>query len=421
MKKRIAMISEHASPLAILGGTDSGGQNVYVGQVARHLAMSGHEVDVFTRRDNPLLPETVMWQGVRVVHVPAGPAAPVPKEEMFPLMDSFTSWVSDFIRENGPYDMAHANFWMSAWAAVRLRRELELPFAVTFHALGKVRRMHQKNADRFPDERFEAETVAIREADRIIAECPQDREDLLLLYGADPEKIRMVPCGVDPSEFWPMDKRQARKLLGIPQDERVLLQLGRLVPRKGVDNAVRGFAAWVRRAFLPARLVIVGGESEQPDPAFTPEIGRLLHIAGEEGVRGQVFFMGRQERSRLRIFYSAADVFISTPWYEPFGITPLEAMACGVPVIGSEVGGIKYTVIDGQTGYLVPPNDPEALAGKLETLFESDEVQRRFSRAALERASLHTWRRASRRLDKVFDELVPEQEVGGIFRRRQIA
>src|SRR5262249_43770044 len=152
---------------------------------------------------------------------------------------------------------------------------------------------------------------------------------------------------------------------GLHPDEPLILQLGRMVRRKGVENVIRGFACLLRRHGISARLLIVGGETSEPDPAATPEIGRLMSVAREEGVEGLVLFVGRRDREMLKYYYSAADVFVTTPWYEPFGITPVEAMACGTPVVGANVGGIKFTVRDGEAGYLVPPEDPEALAERL--------------------------------------------------------
>src|SRR5256885_1167742 len=290
MTRRIALISEHASPLGLLGGVDSGGQNVYVGQVARNLAAIGYDVDLFTRRDSDLLPEVADWvNGVRIVHVRAGPASAVPKEHLLGLMPTFTSQVLRFAsRQQRRYDIVHANFFMSAMTGAEMKAQLGIPFVVTFHALGRVRRAHQGAADQFSDERFAIEDRCVAEADHIIAECPQDEEDLVNLYNADPARVSIIPGGVDTGELWPVAKRLARVSLGFPPDERMVLHLGRMVPRKGVDNVIRGFAKLVHHHGIPARLVIVGGETDEPDPDRTPEIGRLQEIAAAEGVAGSV-------------------------------------------------------------------------------------------------------------------------------------
>ncbi|HEX7021292.1 MAG TPA: glycosyltransferase, partial [Trueperaceae bacterium] len=281
--KRIAMISEHASPLAALGGADSGGQNVYVAHLAKELARLGYCVDVFTRRDDATLPKVVTWrQGVRVVHVRAGPAEPIPKEELLPHMTEFTDRILAFMgRQAHGYDLAHANFFMSGLVAADLKVLLGLPFVVTFHALGRIRRHFQGAADHFPDVRFAIEERVSFEADRVIAECPQDEDDLVCLYGADRHKIVTIPCGFDPTELWPHDRSEARAELNLPVEEPVVLQLGRMVPRKGVDNVIRGLARLERDHGLKATLLVVGGDSEVPDPTITPEIGRLQQVAAE--------------------------------------------------------------------------------------------------------------------------------------------
>jgi glycosyltransferase involved in cell wall biosynthesis len=409
MKLRIALISDHASPLAALGGTDCGGQNVYVSQIARALASHGHEVDVFTRRDDSALPMVVnACDGVRVIHVPAGPAATVRKEEMLPHMAEFSAFTTGWCAcDDRGYDIAHANFWMSGMVALELKERLDIPFVITFHALGRVRRLHQGAADGFPEERFEIEERIVDCADRVIAECPQDEQDLITLYEADPHRISMIPCGVDLNSFRPVPRRKARSIVGLPQREHVVLQLGRLVPRKGIDNVIRGIARLRDRHDVRATLIIVGGDSDAPDPVRTPDIARLMTLAEREGVTEQVRFVGRRGRDSLRFYYSAADVFVTTPWYEPFGLTPLESMACGTPVIGSDVGGIRYTVCDGKTGYLVPPNDPDALAGRLARVLTDPRHRLALASEGLRRAREHfSWPGIACSVESLYQEVL---------------
>ena len=404
---KIALISDPASPLAAAGGVDSGGQNVYVAQVARHLAARGWQVDVFTRRDNPRHAEIVPWAPrVRVIHVPAGPAEFVRKEELLPVMERFGEWVCEFIRCNGRYDVAHANFFMSGLIATRMKQEFGTPFVITFHALGRVRRLHQREADEFPDERLQIEERLIAEADAIIAECPQDQADLQTLYRADPDKVSIIPCGFDAAEFWPITRRFARRALGFRADEYIALNIGRMVPRKGLDNAIRAVAHLAQRHGIESRLLVVGGNSDLPCPVLTPEIGRLQRIAEEEGVGDKIVFLGRRSRELLKLYYSAADVFVTTPWYEPFGITPLESMACGTPVVGADVGGIKYSVQDGVTGYLVPPRDSEALAERLAALYLNPEQRAQFARNGIRRVNgCFTWRKVTQSIAALYQSL----------------
>ena len=406
--RRIAMVSEHASPLAQAGSIDCGGQNIYVGNVARQLARQGHQVDVFTRLDSPSLPTELEWdKNVRIVHVPAGPARQLPKEDLLPHMNAFGSFMHHyFAQRDDPYDLIHANFFMSAMAALPVARAAQIPMAVTFHALGRVRRQHQAEADRFPDARFAIEDDIVRNADRIIAECPQDERDLVELYTADPERIRMVPCGFDLAEMAPMDTRLARVMLGWERNAFYILQLGRMVPRKGVDNVIQALAILRNKCGINARLCVVGGNTFHPCEVATPELGRLKAIAKNEGVLEFVDFVGRRGRSHLQRYYCAADVFVSTPWYEPFGITPVEAMACARPVVGSDTGGIRYTVVDGKTGFLVPPRSPEALAARLATLAHDSALAQRMGKAGARRANtMFTWERVGSQLAGVFEEM----------------
>jgi glycosyltransferase involved in cell wall biosynthesis len=388
------MISDHASPLAPVGGTDSGGQNIYVAETARQLAARGYVVDIFTRKDQPDLPEVVDWlPGVRVIHVPAGPAAFVRKEDLLPLMPEFTAFVQRFVATQR-YDLVHAHFFMSGLVALQLKNVLGLPFVVTFHALGLVRRLHQGIADEFPPKRIGIEREVMTAADAIVAECPDDRRNLVTLYNADPSKIVVIPCGFAPEEFWPIAPRFARRALGLPGDVPVLLCVARLVPRKGVDNVIRALGVLVHRLGVPAELLVVGGNSDIADPASTPEVGRLRSIAAEEGVEHRVTFTGRRSRELLKLYYSAADAFVTTPWYEPFGMTAIEAMACGTPVVGSHVGGIKYSVLDQRTGFLVPPNDPVVLADRIRELCCSPRLAEQFASLAVRRAyALFRWER----------------------------
>lgn len=416
MKRKIALISEHASPLVPSGSVDSGGQNVYVGQVARHLSRHGHGVDIFTRRCSKRRPTVVEWaDGVRVIQVPAGPARFVRKEEMLPYMEAFSGFCIEFFkRERIGYDLVHANFFMSGMVAATIRRLLGIPFVITFHALGRVRRQHQGEADAFPESRFSIEEQIIEDADQIIAECPQDREDLLRLYQADGAKIRVVPCGFDPEEFHPVDKTRARMILNLPQNDFMVLQLGRMVPRKGIDSVIQGFARFARDNRANTRLVVVGGESPGPTVLADQEMERLKRIAVDEQVDDRVVFAGRIGREKLKYYYSAADVFVTLPWYEPFGMTPLEAMACGRPVIGTNVGGIKYSVEDGECGYLIPPRKPEMLGPCLSHLFAHPDLATSMGEKALKRVhDLFTWERVTTLIEEVYEGMLSGQTGQG--------
>jgi D-inositol-3-phosphate glycosyltransferase len=406
MKRKIAFISEHASPLAILGGVDSGGQNVYVGELARNLVPLGYEIDIFTRCDNACMPTVVEWTpGVRVIHIKAGPQTVIPKENLFAYMPEFTTEVLSFIASDKiSYALVHANFWMSGMVAMEIKKALAVPFVITFHALGAIRKIHQGSDDKFPPERIEIEQRIVEEADHIIAECPQDKADLIEYYAAETEKITIIPCGFNPTEFYPMDKHLARMVLGIDSNECLILQLGRIVPRKGIDNVIRALPHI--DSSVHHRLIVVGGEADDQDDQ-NPEIIRLRKIAEEEAVGDRVSFLGRKKRDMLKYYYAAADVFVTTPWYEPFGITPLESMACGTPVIGSDVGGIKYSVEDGSTGFLVPPKDPIRLAEKISLLLTNAELLKKMKATAIRRANtMFTWSKIAELIAHLYERVL---------------
>ena len=407
----IAFISEHASPLATLGGVDTGGQNVYVAQVAKYLVRKGYMVDVFTRWEDTKTPPVIDWlPGVRVIHIKAGPVEIISKENILGYMPEFTQNMLEFIKTTGAdYGLIHAHFFMSGLVAANLKAALNIPFAITFHALGHVRRIHQGNSDLFPAERLQIEEDIVQQADYIIAECPQDRDDLINHYSAPSYKIVIIPCGFSHQEFYPIDKQLARKTLKLDADKHIILQLGRMVPRKGVDNVIKSLKYINDKSAI--QLVIVGGENEIPNPTQSPELSRLQIIAAEHGVETSIKFVGRKSREQLKFYYAAADIFISTPWYEPFGITPLEAMACGTPVIGSNVGGIKYTVVDGETGALIPPENPVALAAKIEELIGNPSYLSQLGQNALRRVNNYfTWLHVAEKLSTLYVKMMVKKQ-----------
>jgi glycosyltransferase involved in cell wall biosynthesis len=415
--RRIALVSDHASPLASPGSIDCGGQNVYVAHLARELALAGYLVDIFTRRDAIAQKQLVLWcDNIRVVHVPAGPAHYVAKEQMLPYVQTFARFVTRFARRQPVlYDIVHANFFMSGMVAQHLKQVLGIPFVITFHALGHVRRLAQGVADGFPPARVRIESMLMRQADRIIAECPQDRQDMEDLYGAAPKRITVAPCGFDPEELWPVPMRDARERLGLPQNKFLVLQLGRMVPRKGVDTVIQGVAMLRNRHRVDAELLVVGGDVARPHGSDSLEMARLRALAVQLGIGAHVRFIGQKPRSELRYYYSAANAFVTTPWYEPFGITPVEAMACARPVIGSEVGGIKSTVVDGVTGFLIPSRDPQAVAERLATLEHHPELACAMGEQGLRRAYQHyTWRIVARQAAAIYSAVLQEYQASAI-------
>jgi glycosyltransferase involved in cell wall biosynthesis len=413
---RIAFLSEHASPVALLGGVDAGGQNVYVDEVSRNLAALGYTVDMFTRRDKPDAPEIIDWApGVRVIHLIAGPAEFLLKDALWHYMPEFRDSFLRFLEQNElHYDLIHSNFWMSGWVASELKRRLDVPVVHIFHAMGKTKQRHQGKDDSSPAERIEIESTVIRSVDRLIAQCPGEQEELVDDYDADSNKVVIIPSAVNIDVFKPEDRAIARRIAGVANDDFVVVYVGRMLPRKDVRNVVRGVASFVQMCkerqhprLSKIKLLLVGGETAEPDPIATPEIGVLQQLVAELGIDEYVQFIGKRQQDSLRYYYSAGDVAVTTPWYEPFGLTPLEGMACGRPVIGSAVGGITFTLVDGQTGFLVDPRDPEMLAARLYQLLTEPELGERMGRTGRLRVEREfTWSTVARRTADLYVELL---------------
>jgi glycosyltransferase involved in cell wall biosynthesis len=360
---KVAMVSEHASPLAMLGGADAGGQNVHVAALAAALARRGTEVVVHTRRDDPALPDRVAAApGVTVEHVDAGPPHPIPKDQLLPHMNEFAARLRRSWRVDPP-DVVHAHFWMSGRAALAACRPLGLPLVQTFHALGVVKRRHQGAKDTSPPSRIREEAMLAKEADRIVATCSEEVFELVRM-GADLRRIAVAPCGVDLGLFRPDGPAEPR-----PAGRHRMLVVSRLVERKGIGNAITALAG------VPeAELVVAGGPpADRLDG--DREARRLAGLATRLGVADRVQLRGRVGQRDLPALYRSADLVVCVPWYEPFGIVPLEAMACGAPVVASAVGGLVDSVVDGVTGVHVAPRRPDLLGPVLSALL-ADKARR---------------------------------------------
>ncbi|BCI52062.1 glycosyl transferase [Mycolicibacterium litorale] len=392
---KIAMVSEHASPLAALGGVDAGGQNVHVAELSAALTRLGHDVTVYTRRDDPDLPERVTTpQGYTVVHVPAGPARQLPKDDLLVHMGPFAQYLDQQWSDDRP-DVAHAHFWMSGLATQLAARHLDLPAVQTFHALGVVKRRHQGSQDTSPEDRLKLEAMVARTATWVAATCTDEVFELMRL-GRARNRISVVPCGVDLDLFTPDGPRAERGA------RYRIVSVGRFVPRKGFDVVVRALPA------IPdAELVLVGG----PDRAQVeadPEARRLRELAERLGVSDRLVFQGAVARADMPALLRSADVVACTPWYEPFGIVPLEAMACGVPVVAAAVGGMLDTVVHDVTGRLVTPKRPAEVAEAVNLLLHDEFLRQSLGAAGRDRArARYSWDRVAADTLRIYDRLVP--------------
>ncbi|MEU0738880.1 glycosyltransferase [Streptomyces sp. NPDC006134] len=399
---RIAMVSEHASPLAALGGVDAGGQNVYVARLTEELAKRGHDVTVYTRRDAADLPDRVpLPGGAVVVHVPAGPPEAVPKDDLFPHMPAFGAHLARAWARETP-DVVHAHFWMSGMASRIGARPHGIPVVQTFHALGTVKRRHQGARDTSPHERVGIERQIGRTCERVLATCTDEVMELADM-GVPTRQVSIVPCGVDAEHF-----RPGAGTGGTPprRQRHRLLSCGRLVPRKGYDQAIRALV------HVPDTELVVAGGPPGGAVETDPEGRRLLRLAEETGVAGRVRLLGAVDPHDMPALIRSADLVLCTPVYEPFGIVPLEAMACGVPVLATDVGGHRDSVADGVTGRLVAPQNPEAIADAARALLADERLRRRYGTAGRERVLAHyTWRRVADGAEQVYRQTLADHAL----------
>jgi glycosyltransferase involved in cell wall biosynthesis len=394
---KIAMISEHASPLATvdgLGGADGGGQNVFVADLARELGRQGHRITVYTRRDTPDLATRVEFApGVTVEHVPAGPDRPLPKDELLRWMPDFGAYLARRWADDPP-DLAHAHFWMSGLAALKAGAARGIPVVQTYHALGTVKRRHQGAKDTSPPERIRLERAIGRTVDAVIATCEDEVAELTRM-GVPRRRIAVVPCGVDVDRFRP--DGPAEPAGAAPR----LVALSRLVERKGVDTAIEALAR------IPDAELLVAGGPPREELDGDPEVHRLRLCAKEAGVADRVDFLGRVGRENVPLLLRSADLAVTLPWYEPFGMVPLEAMACGVPVIATGVGGHLDTVVDRVTGVHVRPRRPAETARRIRELLADRTRREALGIAAADRArSRFSWERVGGETAGVYAQVI---------------
>ncbi len=399
--QRVAMLSVHTSPLAQPGAGDGGGMNVYVRALGSALARAGVAVDVLTRAEHPEQPPCVEVEpGFRVLHVPAGPCAPVPLRDLPDLVGAFTDEARAVLTRAGGYDVLHANYWVSGAVGHRLKHELDLPLVTTFHTLERVK-AEVGLGDAVPlRPRVEAEVV--RCADLVVASTREEHDQLVRHYGADPERIEIITPGVDHTVFSPGDRARARRHVGLSGGP-VLLFVGRIQPLKGADLAVRTLAEVRDRR---AQLVVVGGPS---GPDGVGEVEALHALVAELGLEHRVRFVAPQPHDQLVEYYRAADVCIVPSRTESFGLVALEAAACGTPVVAANVGGLRLLVDDGVTGFLVDERDPTAYAARIDQIL-SDECGE-LGAHAYARSTRYRWSIAAARLRRHYDDLTARATV----------
>jgi D-inositol-3-phosphate glycosyltransferase len=395
----IAVVTYHTSPLSLPGTRDSGGLNVYVRELSREMVKRGHTIDIFTRRTDGETPEiTHVGENTRVIQVEAGPFA-ADKGAQRRHLETFRKGVMAFAERDDQgrgYDLVHSHYWMSGWIGQTLAECWDAPHIVMFHTLAEAKNRHHLG-EREPKYRIAGERAVAQRADRIICAGEGEREMLGELYGVPASRVSVIPCGVDTLSFRPMDSHRAKERMGLDPGVPVLLFVGRIEPLKGIDVLIRA-AAQLEGRF---QLLVVGGDAK--DARRKRELEKL---AREIGVAGRVAFADAVPHEDLPGVYNAADVCVMPSYYESFGLVALEAMACGVPVVASRVGGLKETVQDGRTGYLVPWRCPEPFAERLDLLLTNEPLRRNLGREARQAAERFRWAEVAAQVEDVYHELV---------------
>jgi D-inositol-3-phosphate glycosyltransferase len=409
---QIAMLSVHTCPLATLGGKETGGMNVYVRDLSRELGRRGHRVDVYTRSQDPTIPRisTKLGAGGRVIHVPAGPERPYDKHRVYDHLPEFVEGaLTEGAKDDIAYDVIHSHYWLSGEAARRLREAWEAPIVHMAHTLGKMKNLvaEKRPRERETNRRVAVETEIADFADALVASTPAEENQLVELYGAKREKIHVISPGVDVDRFHPIPAAHAKEHIGICPGRPIILFVGRIEPLKGIDNLLQAIARVVeRRPELREGLCvpIIGGEADRGHE--DEEMVRLQGLREELGIESVVTFIGSRNQDTLQYYYSAAEMVVMPSDYESFGMVALEAMACGTPVIASDVGGLAFLVKDGRTGYRVPAGDIEALAERIMHLLTNELSRRRIGQRAACWAESYAWSTIADRIEEVYAEVI---------------
>lgn len=406
------MLSYHTCPLATLGGKDTGGMNVYVRDLTRDLGRLGVHVDVFTRSQDEHVPHVLhdLGFGNRVVHIPAGPETPMPKKDLSAYLPQFVEGIRNFANEKGiRYDLIHSHYWLSGLAAESLQTAWGVPFVHMFHTLGEMKnRIARSPEEKEGDYRLDGERRVLEHAERIIAATMAEKAQLEWLYKADGRKISIIPPGVDISHFYSIPVDEAKSYIGLPLNERMILFVGRIEPLKGVDTVIRAMSHLKLSDISkrhPVHLAIIGGDPNASPEEMNAEMLRLQQMCHDLCMDRMVVFLGKRGQDTLPYYYSAAEALVMPSHYESFGMVALEAMACGTPVIASQVGGLAFLVQDGVTGYSIPDQDPDALADSLKKLLGDSSVREEMGKRAAEYAKEYSWPLISTQILDVYKEI----------------
>jgi D-inositol-3-phosphate glycosyltransferase len=394
----VAMLSVHTSPLDLPGKTkDAGGMNVYMRELAQALAQRDLKIDIYTRCTNKQTPQIVQISpNVRVIHIQAGPLASVHKHDLYQYLPEFARHIEEFRQQEAlHYDVIHSHYWLSGLAALKLARLWDVPHVIMFHTLACLKQLANPKEPE-PALRIAWEQKLMQQADHIIAATTDERAQMIRYCGAEPGKVQVIPCGVDLQLFAPRNQRLARKCLGLPMEQPTVLFAGRLDPFKGPDLLLQ-VAAMMK---VEAQIVIVGGNITGEDK----DLQKLRDLAQELHIDNRVHFLGAQPQQELSWFYSAADVTVVPSYHETFGLTAVEALACGTPVVATRAGGLTTVVQHDETGFLVA-RTPEAFAEHIDTLLCNPTLRYSMSMKSRDSVQLYSWHEVANKVNQLYEQL----------------
>lgn len=415
------MISDHGDPLEPLGSSEAGGQNVYVYELSRALGRRGWLVDVFTRWDSKTKGQIVNFgKNVRVIRIKAGPLKFIEKNDLFKLLPEFLADLILFIKkEKINYSLIHGHYYFSGWLGAELKRIYHIPLVETFHSLGFIKKQYYLAKDPSPDNRLEIEKMTMRACDKIISTSDSEKKQMIRHYGASANKIQVIPAGVNLQRFKPVDKNYSRRKIGYSTKDKIILFVGRIEKRKGIDTLIEALPKTAKKLGQAEakniKLIIVGGNplKRKMIKEEIKEFSRLEKIVKKLSLEKIINFVGGKPQDELKYYYSAADIVCVPSYYEPFGMVTIEAMACGTPVIGSRVGGIQTTIKNGKNGFLVPAKNPEALADKLIKVLSDDKLRKRLGQTAVAIINhRYTWKVIAKDASDLYKKIIKDGPNG---------
>ena len=411
----IAIISYHTCPLATLGGKDTGGMNVYVRDLTRYLGRFGIHADVFTRSQDEHVPHVLhdLGCGNRVVHIPAGPETLLPKKELQGYIDSFVDNIIDFAEKKQiHYDLIFSHYWLSGLAALKLKKVWNIPVIHMFHTLALLKNKIARSEKEIEgDYRIEGEKKVLSEIEKLIVATTDEKENLQTLYSTPPDIIKIIPPGVDTNHFYPIPIDEAKAFIGIPENEKMILFVGRIEPLKGIDTLIKAISQLQQADILsrcPHYLYIIGGDADSGQEKMNEEMQRLQDLRVKLGVGDLIIFLGKRDQDSLQYYYSAAEMLIMPSHYESFGMVALESMACGTPVIATQVGGLQHLVLDQETGFTIPNDNPDALEEKITVLICKPELREKMSQRSASYAQSFSWNTITNNIIEIFEKTIKD-------------